>query len=179
MPTPNTGNYSKHITGKSFTHTTRHDTHNTTPTKKHKIMKSNRYFIIEPPKFTDKKWQLVTTTEKSGFVKILSEKKYSLYFASKSLEAILFTARKLGLKMVTIVGEKNRKVRCDSTTCPVNALLLLPELHEQLKSVVGVRYYNARSRVWCVPLAELEKADIQTLRLPESFDADFLVMVRS
>jgi hypothetical protein len=141
-------------------------------------MKTNRYFIIEPPKFTDKKWQLVTTAEKSRFEKIIADKKYSLHFASKSLDTILFVSRKLGLKTITIVGEKKRKIKCDRTACPVNTLLVLPELHEQLKSAVGLRFYNSRSKVWCVPMGELDQNDIKSLNLPKSFDTEFLVMVR-
>jgi len=147
--------------------------------RKHKIMKTNRYFVIEPPKFTDKKWQLATTSEKSGFGKIISTQKYSLYFASKSLDAILFAAGKLGLKSITIVGEKNRKVKCDRKVCPINSLLVLPELHEQLKAVVGLKYYNARSKIWCIPAEVLDKDASQNLGLPNTFDVDFLIMSRS
>jgi len=142
-------------------------------------MKTNRYFIIEPPKFTDKKWQLAVTTEKSKFAKIVSDKKYSVCTGSKSLDVVLFAAHKLGIRTITSVGEKNRKIKCDRRHFETVCLVLSPSLHEKLRQLAPAKYYNAKSQTWCLPSDLLEKSQYEELNLPVSYNSDYLILSRS
>lgn len=142
-------------------------------------MKPTRYFVIEPPEFTDVKWQLAATSEKSSFKSVLAEKKYSVVFSSKSQHAVLFAAGKLGINMVTIVGDKVHKASCKNVTYETSCIVLPPQSHQVVSKVVDIKFYNPLSESWCIPTVTLNKAQLKELKVPNALNSEFLILMRN
>lgn len=145
-------------------------------------MKSTRYFIIEPPEFTDVKWQLAATQDKCSFKEALKANKFTVVYASKSKHATLFMAGKLGIQVITIVGETVRKESCKNVTYETSCLMLQPSLHPALAKIMNAAFFNERSATWCIPTPQLSKDQVRALKqlkVPNALNSEFIILQRN